>query len=212
MIALVILPLVVALVSPLQTGREAIWVIGALAGVLALSLLVIQVLLPTPWLRGIIIGDDSRVHRLLGIAIAVIVIVHVGGLYVTSPDDIADALVLQAPTYSRLGVLSAWCLALSLGLALARRKLALTYSDWQIVHAFLAVVVVTTAVAHTVMIRGTLDGPVEVLLCGAAVIAVSAAIVHRFVLLPLQRRARLGRSVVAGGPESSASTTPQSNW
>ena len=204
------MPLVAAAASPLQTGREAVWVIGALSGVLALSLLVIQVLLPTPWLRGIIFGDDSRVHRILGIAVAAVVLAHIIGLYIASPDDIADALVLQAPTYSRLGVLSAWCLALSLGLALARRKLALTYSDWQIVHAVLAVVIVATAVAHTVMIRGTLDGPVEVLLSGAAVIAVTAAVVYRFILWPLQRRARIARAIVGGNAEVDTST--QTTW
>jgi predicted ferric reductase len=73
---------------------------------------------------------------------------------------------------------------LSVVLALARRRLGLTYSDWQILHAVLAVVVVATAVGHTVLIRGALDGPGEVLLCGAAVLAVTAAILYRYVVLP----------------------------
>jgi predicted ferric reductase len=162
-------------------------VFGALAGVVALSLLILQVLLPTPWLGRLFAGRDLSVHRLLGLAVAAVVLAHVVGLYLSSPDDIRDALVLAAPTYSRLGVLAAWCVVLSVALALARRRLGLTYSDWQILHAALAVAIVGNAVAHTVMIRGTLDGPVELLLCAAAVVAVSAAFVHRLVIRPRRR-------------------------
>jgi predicted ferric reductase len=113
------------------------------------------------------------------------------GLYVYSPDDVRDALVLAAPTYSRLGVLSAWSVGLSVALALARRRLGLTYSDWQILHSALAVAIVTTAVGHTVMIQGTLDGPAELLAGGAALVAVSAAVVYQHVLRPLRRRSQL---------------------
>lgn len=74
-------------------------------------------------------------------------------------------------TYSRLGVLSAGCLILSLVLALARRKLPLVYTDWQIVHSALAVAVVGTAIAHVILLQGTLDGFAEGLLCGSIAIA-----------------------------------------
>ena len=182
--SLLLLPISAALASPLQQGRDISWVLGGLAGILALGLLVVQMLLPTNWLRGLFAIGDMRLHRVLGIAVAGVVIAHVLGLYVYSPDDVRDALVLAAPTYSRLGVLSAWCVLLSVVLALARRRLGLTYSDWQILHAVLAVVVVATAVGHTVLIRGALDGPAELLLCGAAVLAVTAAILYRYVVLP----------------------------
>jgi predicted ferric reductase len=155
-------------------------VLGALAGVVALSLLPVQVLLPTPW-SALLLRRDPRWHRWLGLAVACVVVAHVLGLYLTSPDDVRDA-VLAAPTYSRLGVLAAWSLGLSIVLALARRRLGLTYSDWQILHSALAVAIVTTAVGHTVMIRGTLDGPGEVLACGAALVAVTAAVLYHHVL------------------------------
>ncbi len=162
-------------------GRDATWVLGAVAGIIALSLLVVQVLLPTPWLTGL----DLRLHRLLGLGVAGLVLVHIVGLFLYSPDDVRDALVLAVPTHSRLGVLSAWSVALSVALALARRRLGLTYSDWQILHAALAVAIVGTAVGHTVMIRGTLDGPAELLLCLAAALATSAAAIYRLIIIPL---------------------------
>jgi predicted ferric reductase len=178
----------VALRSPLQVGRDGAWVLGALAGVVALGLVAVQVLLPTPWLDDLLGGHQLRWHRLLGLTVVAVVVAHVAGLYASSPDDVRDALVLAAPTYSRLGVLSAWCVGLSVALALARRRLGLTYSDWQILHSALAVAIVGTAVGHTVMIRGALDGPAELLACGAALVAVTAAVVHHHVLRPLRRR------------------------
>jgi predicted ferric reductase len=178
-----LVPVVASAFSPLQEGRDATWIAGAVAGILALSLLVPQVLLPTPWLAGL----DLPLHRVLGIGVAGLVVAHVLALYLYSPDDVRDALVLAVPTHSRLGVLSAWTVLLSVGLALARRRLALTYSDWQILHAALAVAIVGTAVGHTVMIRGTLDGPAELLLCAAAVAAVSGASVYRLVVRPLRQ-------------------------
>lgn len=181
---LLVAPAALSLLSPLQVGRDFWWIVGALAGIVALSLVVLQVLLTTPWLIGILDTSTMRLHRLLGLAVAGVVIAHVLGLYLYSPDDVSDALVLAAPTHSRLGVLSAWCVLLSVALALARRRLGLTYSDWQILHAALAVFVVATAVGHTLMIRGTLDGPLEIALCLAAVAAVSGAVWFRYVMRP----------------------------
>jgi len=129
---LLVAPAALSLLSPLQVGRDFWWIVGALAGIVALSLVVLQVLLTTPWLIGILDTSTMRLHRLLGLAVAGVVIAHVLGLYLYSPDDVSDALVLAAPTHSRLGVLSAWCVLLSVALALARRRLGLTYSDWQI--------------------------------------------------------------------------------
>lgn len=181
---LLVAPAALSLLSPLQVGRDFWWIVGALAGIVALSLIVLQVLLTTPWLIGILDTSTMRLHRLLGLAVAGVVIAHVLGLYLYSPDDVSDALVLAVPTHSRLGVLSAWCVLLSVALALARRRLGLTYSDWQILHAALAVFVVATAVGHTLMIRGTLDGPLEIALCLAAVGAVSGAVWFRYVMRP----------------------------
>jgi predicted ferric reductase len=184
-------PVVVSSLSPLQTGRTITWVLGTAAGVLGLSLLVVQMILPTRWLYVMLGGSNLRWHRRLGLAVAALVIAHVVGLYLYSPDDIGDALILQAPTYSRLGVLSAWCMLLTVGLALARRRLPLLYDDWQILHSVLAVAVTGTAVGHVLLLEGTLDGLAEWLVCLAAVAAATAGIVYWHVLRPLERRKRI---------------------
>ncbi|NJL36811.1 MAG: hypothetical protein HC899_08630 [Leptolyngbyaceae cyanobacterium SM1_4_3] len=174
----VMLPALLAALSPLQHGRAPLWILGTLAGVLSLSLIVVQVLLPTGWLNFGIGEQNFRWHRVLGISITLLVVAHILVLYLYSPDDIGDALILAAPTYSRLGVLSATCLLISVGLALTRSKLPLTPADWQILHSFLAVAVVGTAIAHAFLLQGTLDGFAEGLLCGSAVVAVLMAVIY----------------------------------
>jgi predicted ferric reductase len=176
LLAFVILPVLLAALHPLQAGREPLWVWGTLAGVLALSLIVIQVLLPTGWLNLALGEQNWRWHRILGISVTGLVFAHILGLYLYSPDDIGDALVLAAPTYSRLGMLSLGCLVLTVALALMRHRLPLTLSDWQIFHSVLAMAVVGTAVAHVLLLQGTLDGFAEGLLCGSAVVAVLMAV------------------------------------
>lgn len=178
LVALVILPTLLAALNPLQSGRAPLWVLGTVAGVLSLSLIVVQVLLPTGWLNDWIGEQNLRWHRILGMTVTGLVIAHVLGLYLYSPDDIGDALVLAAPTYSRLGVLSAGCLLLSVTMATARSKLPLAPADWQILHHVLAVAIVGTGVAHAILLQGTLDGFAEGLLCGSAVVAVLMAVIY----------------------------------
>ena len=201
LVALFVVPLAAAALSPLQVGRDVTWVLGALAGVLALALATVQVLLPTPWLGDVLAGLDVRIHKTVGLTLAAVVVGHVLGLYLYSPDDVRDALLLQTPTYSRLGVLSAWSVGLSIALALARNRLGLVYADWQILHSALAVAIVGTAVGHALMIRGTLDGPAELLLCAAAVAAVTAGVLYQHVLRPLRRRANLARLLERGASD-----------
>lgn len=178
LVAIVLLPVLLAALSPLQAGRAVPWVWGTLAGVLALSLVVVHVLLPTGWLNSFVGEHNLGWHRILGISITGLTLAHILGLYLYSPDDIGDALVLAAPTYSRLGVLSAGCLVLSVVLAVTRRQLRLADADWKTIHSALAIAIVGTAVAHAVLLQGTLDGLAEGLVCGSAIVAVCMAIAH----------------------------------
>lgn len=173
----------VAASSPLSATRDTLWAAGSLLGVAALALLPLQALLPQragrsragePRSLGV-----SRWHRLVGLGVLAATLLHVAALYVVSPDDIGDALVLQAPTYSRLGMISAVLLIGTVLFALARRRTGLDAANWRLIHGGLAVAIVTTAAAHALMIRGALDGPVEIALCAAAGLAVGGAVIGR---------------------------------
>lgn len=134
--AVATIPVVAAAASPLQRGREFLWVIGGMAGVVALSLLFVQPLLTAtapvlmPAARGL------RWHRWGGIAIVAAVALHIGALYAYSPEDVMDALLLVAPTpFSLYGVISLWCLVLTAILAAMRRRLRLSHRNWRIAHS-----------------------------------------------------------------------------
>ena len=185
---LLVVPLVASILSPIGTGRSFPWIAATLAGVLAFSLLIVHMLLPTHWLYLLLRGRNLRWHRRLGVGIVALVVAHVAGLYVYSPDDIGNALVLQAATYSRLGVIAAWCMVLTVGLARARHRLPLSHDNWQVVHSMLAVAITGLAVGHVVLHQGTLDGPAEWLLCIAALAAVTSAVVYWHILRPMRRR------------------------
>ncbi|NJK47981.1 hypothetical protein HC931_07195 [Candidatus Gracilibacteria bacterium] len=75
--ALLMLPTLLAALSPLQTGRATIWLLGTLAGVLSLSLMVVQVFLPTRWLNALIGGNNWRWHSILGVSVTGLAIAHV---------------------------------------------------------------------------------------------------------------------------------------
>lgn len=185
-------PVLAAALSPLQRGRELLWVIGGIAGVLALSLLFLQPLLMAaapPLMRA---GAGVRWHRLGGIVIVVMVVVHVGALYLYSPDDITDALLLVAPTpFSLYGVISLWCLVLTAALAATRRVLKIGYRPWRILHSILAVAVVGAGAVHAIQIEGAMEEYSKLAICIAALVVTTAGAIEVNVLAPMRRRQAL---------------------
>lgn len=185
-------PVIAAAASPLQGGRELLWVTGGMAGVVALSLLFVQPLLmaATPLL--IAARDRVRWHRLGGTAIVAMVALHVGALYAYSPDDITDALLLVAPTpFSLYGVISLWCLVLTAVLAATRRTFKLGYRLWRILHSVLAVAVVGAGAVHAIQIEGAMEEYSKFAICIAAMAATTVGALEVNVLAPIRRRGAL---------------------
>jgi predicted ferric reductase len=190
--AIATVPVVAAAASPLQKGREWLWVVGGMAGVVAMSLLFVQPLFTAaaPMLVG---GRDGlRWHRLGGMAIVAMVALHVGALYAYSPDDITDALLLVAPTrFSLYGVISMWCLVLTAVLAATRRMMRLDYRLWRIFHSVLAVAVVASGAVHAIQIEGAMEDYSKLVICLAALAAATAGAIEVNVLGPWRRRRTL---------------------
>jgi hypothetical protein len=71
----------------------------------------------TPGLR------TRRTHRWIGGALVVVVVIHVAGLWFTSPPDMIDALLFTSPTpFSPFGVIAMWAIfAVALLAALCRQ-------------------------------------------------------------------------------------------
>ena len=81
------------------------------------------------------------------------VVVHVGGLWITSPPDMIDALLFTSPTpFSPFGVIATWAIFAVALLAALRRRLGLR--TWRVAHMSLAVVIVVGSVIHGMLVEG----------------------------------------------------------
>lgn len=175
--ALLLVPVIVALASPHLAGEPPARLVATSTGVLALGLLVFQVVLPgRP--RRLVRAGLMRLHRVIALAVVGLVLAHVGALFVYSPDDTLFALSPAAPTYSRLGVVASFCLALTVALAVGWRRLGLGRPEWRALHLSLAVAILITAFAHAVMVQGALDGPLGTLLFYAGAAVAGASVVY----------------------------------
>lgn len=187
--ALVVWPVVAAAIDPLQRSRDALWVVGGLAGVVALALLLLQPLLAIGNKTGLQAGSARRWHRRLGMAAGCAVMLHVVALLIYSPEDIWDALLLEAPTpFSVYGVIALWSLLVSIGLAFAARRMRLATSAWRIAHSALALLITACGGTHALMIDGTMEPISKVVLVACALVATTVAIVEVNVLGPMRLR------------------------
>lgn len=179
--------LVLAALSPLQAFRTAPYMAASLAGVLSLGLLLLQPMLAAGYLPGISAARARRWHNRAGMVLVAAVLVHIAGLYIASPDDALDALLLRAPTaFSIWGVTAMWGVVVTAVLVALRRRIRPAL--WRVVHNGLALVVVIGTAVHAIEIEGTMSPVWKLLLCGAAVAASVVAVVHVRVARPLLRR------------------------
>src|ERR1051325_2447557 len=80
-------PIAAAAMSPQLEWRGPIYVIAGFAGIVALGLMLVQPLLIGGYLPGLEAYRGRRAHHWIGGALVVLVVIHVGGLWITSPPD-----------------------------------------------------------------------------------------------------------------------------
>lgn len=155
---IVIIPVVLAGMSPQLQWRRAPYIIAGFAGVLAMGLLLLQPLAILGYLPGFSALESRRFHRLIGMKILLAIIIHVGGLWITSPPDVIDALTFSSPTpFSVWGVLAMWAVLLTALLAMLRKPLRLRPKTWRNLHLVMAAVIITGTIVHALLIEGTME-------------------------------------------------------
>lgn len=175
-IALVV-PLIAAAASPLLAWREPVYIAAGLAGAVAFGLLLLQPLLAGGYLPGVRMRLGRRLHAWVGVGVLLAVVVHVGALWLTSPPDVVDALLLRSPTpFSAWGVVAMWTVFATAILAALRGRLRLKPRVWRLCHISLAMVIVAGTVAHALLIDGTMEIVSKVAL-SALVVAAAAKLV-----------------------------------
>jgi predicted ferric reductase len=176
-------PLGFAATSQYLAYRDPVYIAAGYAGVVALGLALLQPVLARGWLPGVRQGG-RRVHRVVGLLLVAVVVLHVAGLWLTSPPDIEDALLLRSPTpFSVWGVAAMWALFAAALLAALRRRLP--PRAWRIGHMSLVSILVVGGAIHAMLIQGTMEPISKALLCALAILATTAAIAA-----PLLRRRR----------------------
>ena len=176
--AAVLVPIAAAAASPQLEWRGPVYIVAGFAGVVAMTLLLLQPLAVAGVLPGLASSRGRRAHRWIGALLVGAIVVHVAGLWVTSPPDVIDALLFRSPTsFSAWGVIAMWALFAAAILAVFRRKLALR--TWRRAHTALAAVVVAGSVIHALLILGTMETVSKVALCLLASIATVYAIIAR---------------------------------
>ena len=162
--AAVVVPLAAAAASPLLAWRDPLYIAAGFAGVIALALMLVQPLLMGGYLPGLPALRGRRTHRWIGGVLVVAVVIHVGGLWITSPPDVIDALLFTSPTpFSAWGVIAMWAIFAVALLAALRRRLR--PRTWRIAHTLLAVVIVVGSVVHGILIEGTMETVSKAALC-----------------------------------------------
>ena len=164
--AAMIVPLAAAATSPLLAWRDTVYIAAGFAGVIALALMLVQPVLVGGYLPGVPALRGRRFHRWIGAALVLAVVIHVAGLWITSPPDVIDALLFVSPTpFSVWGVSAMWAIFAVAVLAGFRRRWRLRPRTWRLAHTSLAIVIVIGTVVHAVLIEGTMETLSKAALC-----------------------------------------------
>lgn len=180
-------PVALAAASEQLAWRGPVYIVAGFAGIIALGLVLIQPLLIGGYLPGLSAYRGRRVHHWIGGALVAAVVIHVAGLWFTSPPDMIDALTYASPTpFSPYGVTAMWAIFIVALLALLRRRLGLRLRTWRIIHVPLAIVIVAGSVVHCLLIEGTMETISKAVLC----VLVLAATVKVMIDLQVWRKRR----------------------
>ena len=169
-------PLAAAAMSPQLEWRGPVYILAGFAGIVALGLMLVQPLLIGGYLPGLSGYLGRRAHLWIGGALVAAIVIHVAGLWITSPPDMIDALTFASPTpFSPFGVIAMWAIFAVALLAALRRRLGLRPRTWRLVHMLLATVIVVGSAAHAILIEGAMETISKAVLC-ALVLAAAAKV------------------------------------
>jgi predicted ferric reductase len=205
----VVLPLVLVAGAPLDDGRGIADELGSALGIIALSLLGLQLVVPAR-LRAVtgVLGADVavRLHRRLADVTFAAIGAHVAVVVLARPSRALFLLFFGAPWRAQAAVAATLALGLLVGSSIWRGRLQIPYVLWRVLHVVLGAAALVLATVHTVGVNGYLmHGAAAVWLavfCGGCI----AALVELRVLNP-RRLARDAYVVKAVVPEAGGATT-----
>ncbi len=137
-----------------------------------------QPLLAIGFIPGLAGYRGRSMHKVVGATLVLMVVVHVAGLWMTSPPDVIDVLLFRSPTpFSIWGALAMWAVFGAALLAVLKRRTPLRL--WRLCHTAFVIVAVVGTVIHALRIDGTMEDATKVLLSLAVIAALAKAIATR---------------------------------
>lgn len=189
--AAIIIPSVVAAGSPLLQWRQPVYIVAGFAGVVGLALLLLQPMLIGGMLPGLGARTARKAHGWIGAALVLAVALHVGGLWITSPPDVLDALLFRSPTpFSVWGVLAMWMVFAAALSALLRRRWRLKPRIWRLIHLVLAVFMALGTIIHALLVHGTMETYSKAALCFLVMVGIGKLLWDQKVWTLLRRGPR----------------------
>lgn len=177
LIAALAVPLIAAAGSPYLAWRDPVYILGGFAGILSLDLLLLQPLLAGRYLPGLSVMMSRHLHRWIGLSLVLAIVVHVAGLWLTSPPDVVDALLFVSPTpFSAWGVIAMWTAFGAALMGVFRQHLRLRFRLWRLSHTVLAGVTIVGSVVHAMLIEGTMEIMTKTALCTLVLLASASAL------------------------------------
>ncbi len=167
----IVVPLALAAQSPLLAWRQPVYIVAGFAGIIGLCLLLLQPLLAARLLPRVPPMKARQLHHLAGITLITAVVLHVVGLWITSPPDMVDALTFTSPTaFSPFGVVAMWAAFGAAALSILKPL------HWRRAHLVLAVTTVIASVVHALLIEGTMETASKIVLCVCVLASLAALI------------------------------------
>jgi predicted ferric reductase len=205
----VVLPLVLVAGAPMGDGRGIADELGSALGIVALSLLGLQLVVPARLrvVSGVLGADVAvRLHRRLADVTFAVIGAHVAVVVLAQPARGLFLLFFGAPWRAQAAVGSTLALALLVGSSVWRGRLQIPYVLWRGLHIVLGGAALVFATVHTIGVnRYLMHGPAAVWL-GVFFTACIVALVELRLLKP-RRLARDAYVVKAVVPEAGGATT-----
>lgn len=177
--AVIVVPLVLARMSG-HPGRSFVLELGSSLGIVALSLLALQLALPARLGVFAPLGADVavRLHRRLADVLVAIVAAHVVVVILAAPDRLALVKFVGAPWRAQAAIGSVVALGALIATSIVRRRLRLGYALWRGIHSALGAGALVLAVAHTIGVDRYLMSPVSLPALGALTVTGLGGVVY----------------------------------
>jgi predicted ferric reductase len=185
-------PVAVLLLVEHSRFRNFATELSVIAGLLAVSFLVVALALPTrvhSILASFGIENVLRTHRLVAVVATVLVVIHIGAALIGDPRGFRIFDLTNAPRPVWAAVVATVGLLALVVTALRRRKTQPRYEGWRMLHIGLAVVVLVFAGLHILWLGGLHRPAMQ--LCYSALAAAALLIAgRRWIWLPVRSRMR----------------------